>query len=594
MKTRTITLWIILGILSTSFGAMLHYWTELREESRRMLSEIDRYKRPSAAGRYLAGVYAERTNNPTIASDYFESTLANQPDNKHLMRKTYTALILAGNVHQAVVLARERAIHYDESQSLTLLLQSIAALNAGDFEQIIPILDDYLTNSVAHTNQVNTILLPAILASAHIGLQQYDAALAALDRIPRQYLGSFLDYQRALIHELAGNTQKAAEFYDGLDTKALPYRLANAAARYYTRQGELEKAESINAANAQTQQQFSQDQFLQHDFISDLTPHKRATTIATEVFVEIAALVNASRQLENAIFYFQTALYLSPDYYFARLLLAGLYERYGQYAIANQLYAQVDGDDEAMRKLRMAAAMNYHHMNNTEQAKAMLLQIAEDFPASPDALVRLGDLTMQDKDFDGAIDHYTNAIARFEEEDKNHWAVYYARGAAYEQAGEWDAAEADFLHALDLFPGQPEVLNYLAYSWLIQGKHIQEAEDMLKRAIDASPKAAHIIDSYGWALYNLGRYDEAVRYLETANLLLPHDPTINDHLGDTYWQIGRITEARFQWERALTFEPEKEGEVESIRAKLRYGIDGQPSDASSSAAAHVNDSTTAQ
>jgi tetratricopeptide (TPR) repeat protein len=80
------------------------------------------------------------------------------------------------------------------------------------------------------------------------------------------------------------------------------------------------------------------------------------------------------------------------------------------------------------------------------------------------------------------------------------------------------------------------------------------------------------VDSLGWGLYRLGRYEEAVEHMERAAELLPVDPIVNDHLGDVYWAVGREVEARFQWQRALSFDPEPE-EAERIRRKLEVGLD---------------------
>jgi len=116
------------------------------------------------------------------------------------------------------------------------------------------------------------------------------------------------------------------------------------------------------------------------------------------------------------------------------------------------------------------------------------------------------------------------------------------------------------------------VLNYLGYSFVEMQENLDEALDMIERAVDARPESGHIVDSLGWALYRLGQYDEAVTHLERAAELMPVDPIVNDHLGDAYWAVGREIEARFQWRRALSFDPEPE-EAERIRLKLEKGLD---------------------
>src|SRR5690606_33991930 len=143
-----------------------------------------------------------------------------------------------------------------------------------------------------------------------------------------------------------------------------------------------------------------------------------------------------------------------------------------------------------------------------------------------------------------------------DEPQPHQWTLFYFRGIAYERAKQWDKAEADLLQALALFPEQPHVLNYLGYSWVDQGMHLDEAMDMIARAVELRPNDGYIVDSLGWAHYRLGNYEEAVRELERAVELRPEDPVINDHLGDAYWKVGRRLEARFQWAHARDLDPE--------------------------------------
>jgi len=95
---------------------------------------------------------------------------------------------------------------------------------------------------------------------------------------------------------------------------------------------------------------------------------------------------------------------------------------------------------------------------------------------------------------------------------------------------------------------------------------------MIEKAVEQRPDDGYIVDSLGWVLYRLGDFDGAVEHLETAVELKPVDPVINDHFGDALWMVGRRIEARFQWKRALSFEPE-EDDAERIRRKLAAGLD---------------------
>ncbi len=116
------------------------------------------------------------------------------------------------------------------------------------------------------------------------------------------------------------------------------------------------------------------------------------------------------------------------------------------------------------------------------------------------------------------------------------------------------------------------MLNYLGYSFVEMGTNLDEALDMIEQAVAAEPNSGYIIDSLGWVLFRLGQYAEAVGHLERAAELMPVDPVVNDHLGDAYWAVGRKIEAEFQWNRALSFDPE-EKDATRIRRKLEVGLD---------------------
>jgi Flp pilus assembly protein TadD len=128
--------------------------------------------------------------------------------------------------------------------------------------------------------------------------------------------------------------------------------------------------------------------------------------------------------------------------------------------------------------------------------------------------------------------------------------------------------------ALTLAPDEPEVLNYLGYSWIDRGERLQEAKAMIEKAVAAKPDSGAMVDSLGWAYFRLGDFPKAVDQLERAAELEPADPDINNHLGDAYWRAGRKTEARFQWQRVLTLNPDAKMR-EEVERKLKSGLDTQ-------------------
>ncbi len=190
-------------------------------------------------------------------------------------------------------------------------------------------------------------------------------------------------------------------------------------------------------------------------------------------------------------------------------------------------------------------------------------------PDNLTAVIALGDALRRDKRYAEAAKAYDKALDMTGGERAIDWHIYYVRGIAFEREGVWEKAESDFLKALELNPDQPQVLNYLGYSWVDQELQLERALEMIEQAVSLRPDDGYIVDSLGWAYYRLERFEEAVETLERAARLSPSDPTINDHLGDAYWQVGRKREAKFQWSIALELAGEGDEElVEEILEKL--------------------------
>ena len=291
-----------------------------------------------------------------------------------------------------------------------------------------------------------------------------------------------------------------------------------------------------------------------------------------DALLGIAEALHQERGAARAVVYARLALFLRPDLGEAALLIGDVMTEQDNLDAAVEAYDSVAGDPVLgyLAQLRMARAL--HAMEEKERAYALLEDLADQRPERVEPLVQLGDLQRRGERYGEAESAYTRAIARLgvppQRED---WTLYYARGITYERTQRWSEAEADFLLALELEPEQPFVLNYLGYSWVDQGLHLDQAKDMLHRAVELRPSDGFIVDSLGWVYYRLGDYEAAVEQLEHAVELEPGDPVINDHLGDALWRVGRVREARFQWRRALSLEPEEDA-VADIERKLEDGL----------------------
>jgi tetratricopeptide (TPR) repeat protein len=166
----------------------------------------------------------------------------------------------------------------------------------------------------------------------------------------------------------------------------------------------------------------------------------------------------------------------------------------------------------------------------------------------PDRLYQLaGNLHRYQGACDTAIPYYLEA------EKRRPQTLLTMRGLAicYEQTGLDDEAEKLFLAVLQRVPDDALTLNYLGYWWADDGRHLDEAIALIKKAVALQPASGFYADSLGWVYYRLGRMDDAIEWLERAIQLAPTDAIISDHLADAYWAVGRHLEARYKWQHAL-------------------------------------------
>lgn len=130
-------------------------------------------------------------------------------------------------------------------------------------------------------------------------------------------------------------------------------------------------------------------------------------------------------------------------------------------------------------------------------------------------------------------------------------AVIFMRGAMFERMKKFELAEAEFRKVLAANPTSAAALNYLGYMYADRNVKLNEALDMITKAVDQDPNNAAYLDSLGWVYYRLNRYDEAVEQLNRSLQRGSGDPTVHDHLADVLFTQGKLKEAISQWERAI-------------------------------------------
>ena len=535
------------------------------------------YSRTSVSGSFLAARHAGVERDAAAAAAYYRAALRGDPRNGELLSRVFLAVLANGEVEEAVKFA-ERVVQTDKNDRIARLVLGVRALKQKQY----PVARKELSQSIR--GPITDLAAALLTAWTYASPTDSKAAIDAIDKLngPEWY-NIFKSLHAGLILDLTGQRKDAAKRFERahqLDSTAL--RVVQAYGGYQSRQGNKEEALKIYKAFDELLPRHP----LVTEAINDINAGRRVPPLvdsaqagAAEALYGLGAALGRRGGEDLGLIYLQLALYLAPGHSMALLSLADLYEAVKKPELAIKVYERVPPNSPMHRNSLIQRALGLDGLDRTEEAKADLQKLIADNPSDLEAILALGNVLRGRKQFAECADAYSKGVDAITKPEKMNWVIYYFRGICLERSKQWPKAEADMKMALQLFPDQPLVLNYLGYSWVDQGLHLDEGMTMIQRAVEQRADDGYIVDSLGWAYYRIGNYEEAVKHLERAVELKPEDPTINDHLGDVYWKIGRVLEARFQWAHARDLKPDDPQDLAKIEEKLKSGLGDEPSSA---------------
>ncbi len=525
----------------------------------------------SLFGNYLAARHAGRNRDMDAATVFYSRALKQDPDNKEILLRTFLLELSAGNIGKAASLSRKVIKNQPDNRAARMVL-ALQAFGRQDYAKAREWLE---SDGPAEVSELAAIL---ISAWAWQGEGQTDEALKTLRQLEdTPAFNYFQSFHTALIADLAGRDKLAHENYE------TAYELSGGSLRAVQAFGLFEERRGRGKAALllynDLLQRHNQNPLIrkaaQRAKTGGPAPAAMITSAsegAAEALYGIASQLSKGSGADLARIYLQLALYIRPEFSLGQLLLADIYENHKNIRKALGAYDRVGADSPLRMEADILAAISLDRLGKTDEAVARLKEVIESYPGKLRPVIALGNLLRGRQKYSKAEPYYSQAIGMIGTPAKEHWRLFYSRGVCFERMGQWPNAETDLKQALKLNPNQPLALNYLGYSWIERRRHLDKAMTMIRKAVHLRPNDGFIIDSLGWAHFQLGQWKEAVKNIERAVELQPDDAVINDHLGDAYWRAGRHLEARFQWSHAKEMKPDAKV-LARIEHKLQHGLE---------------------
>jgi tetratricopeptide (TPR) repeat protein len=498
--------------------------------------------------------------------------------------------------------AYRKVLNVDPGQSELASRVAGLLIQQDDFPQAIDVLKDAIK---ANPNNADPYQQLAFIYTRY--LKKTDQAIEYANRAIALNPGDVEGYQRLVEIELAAGQERSA--VEALD-RAL--KVHSSDPNFWIRLGKLYVAIL-----------FKSDSQPKADELKKINEvFKRAAEHAGDdpgVLKEVADYYAASQQLKEAIPLYLRVLELQPDDANAREKLATGFVLTNQRDKAVEMLEQIIKEHpekyqpyDLLAQVLDEEARSLQRANRTEEAKAKFAKVAVNYeqsllinPNHAGTYVRLAELLLGPlreaaravkllgdarRRFPGApeIVYYLaiaqreakqsqQAVATFEEalheaqleedDDFVNAKFYFNYGAAAEQAGLYDKATDLLRKSIALDPeNSAEACNYLGYMWADHNMNLDEAETMIRRALESEPNNTSYLDSLGWVEFRKGQFDRALdNLLRAAKTAEREDPVVFEHIGDTYLKLNRTREALEAWQKALALDPKNKNLADKIQ-----------------------------
>ncbi len=516
------------------------------------------------AGNYLSSRFAQNNHDWVSAEEFLNkiTSMDNSPDN--IMQRAMILSMGAGKADKSITIAKQiKKDHPDNLNVITEIFIIVDEIIKKDYETAQHLLDNMPYDGTAK------FIAPFI--KGWLSAAQNKLDIKDLQQSTMQL------YHAILISDYLGDHSHIEKMIDrSLKVENISDREKSRIADLYAHVGIKNKAENIykDILAKNPKNKAIENKLKNIKQKTDKPLFKKINSAQyglAKAFHDIASILHNEKNDESARVFAHIALHVEPRMMKTKILLAQINTNHKQYKKAVDIYQSIPSTSEEYITAQHGIVDIYETAERFDDA----LQLLKKLPNADndaDTLIKIGNLYRHQEKYDLALKSYNLAATVIGDKvPDEYWHLHYVRGIAYEQTDNWEKAETELKKALSMRPDHPYILNYLGYAWADKGINLKESLKLIQHAVNLMPSDGYITDSLGWVMYRTKNYKRAVPVLERAVELLPYDPTINDHLGDAYWKVGRLLEAKFQWNRAKNHSTDDD-QIKEIEIKLTSGI----------------------
>ena len=536
---------------------------------------LDKYSKGENIANYFSGILLLNNSKYSRSYKYLKKLDGLEESHPFYASKYLYSLVNSGNFSQAYNFSKKLEKRKIDTIESNLVLGTHYLKNSQlDYAKKYfdkakrltdrSLLDNYITNSLYLLSSLKNIKLE----KAESNLLSFDDRFENLNKIQDVFLYCYFNSEKT-----------EAKFQSLLENKKIDFsRYSYFYAKYLHDAGKSSQAKKIIQESLKNNPR----NLLLNQYKFDLEKTKAGfyfdcnneSHIAAEILFISASALSSQSLYYSSNFYLNLAKYLNKEFQAYISLEAENFYNVEDFAKAKNSYKKLTNYGEAFKWYSYKQISKILIQEKKEELSIKLLSKAYNELHSKGLyeIFDYAEFLKNNEKFKESIKFYSEILDSINQSHPLFPEVTDSRGVAYERIGEWNKAEKDLLASLEASPDQAYVINYLAYSWIEQGVKIKKSLEMLEKANKIKSNDPYIIDSLGWALFKLKRYEESKEYLQLAVRLLPADPIVNDHYGDVLWKNGNIIQARYYWNYVLNLEKAEKDLKDEVEKKLIKGL----------------------
>ena len=523
-------------------------------------------------GDYLVAKVSIDSNDYNVTKRYYQRILRKNPNNLLSLDRLLLLSILDGDIQSAknysFKLARvgcdqkRNACCMNNQSPQGHLINGISYINSYEFN-----FADQSFASIWQGDISDSTFIRLLRAWVWADKKNIEKSMALIDLISSNEHQHFALLHKALIYDFIDDIELAEIFYDLYLSQRNDLYVVGLYLNFLDRNDLLEKKEYVIDNYLNEYDNTFKASFLISD--KNRVIQNQLQGIGVVLFNSSALIKDINTELNHMLY--QLALETSPNLHEIKYLFSNFLINLGDLKKAQGILRMIPKKHYLGEYAAIQISDLYSQLNEEEKAIKNLVNYNK-FNQTFDSLIALGNFYRYEKNWTLALDAYASSLdIALAQDNQNIWEVFFNIGIVHERTDNWNEAERNFNAALSIYEDQPDVLNYLGYSYLDKDLDLNLAKELIEKAMSLKPNDPYIIDSMAWYYFKVGRYEEALSLLDYVIDMMPYDATINDHYADTLWKIGHKLQARYHWERAI--ELDTEGELkDQIKEKLLIGI----------------------